>query len=472
MLLVIKKLIKKIVPETFCGTGSLVPLKTEEESEDIIKLKKSGSLLLSDSTLKYGIVNSERKIAAPIIIVAAFSLITAVLSIILGTVNTEVSKYYGYFGAGVLAFVTYLIFKYASSGFKSASKKKDLKSFIIVSLITFLCTCGIGFSTVYYQIFKSSFAGVFLNVSAFALLYALVFGVVFSKNGKRGRVYNIITVAIVALFVAFSARWVANFASFLWPVKYCLAAVMLILMVVVLVLDYKKSRAKKVNLLKPFIILVVFAAAASALAFSITLLHGEKNPFLYTASTFCTSIFGGDLSSLGILNNTAVNSMLSAETMFVYILPLAFIVPGSLISNTIIGSGTYLGFIENGFLGAFLYYLLSLVVVVGGFITLFSFVKCYVDGGKRTEKIIAVKKWLSPVLTGLMLSAVFNFAAAFVNILNISFPGIFGIALFAVLCFVCHYLKTYYDIKNYYLVLICGLAVSLLMFMSGGQSWF
>ncbi len=461
MFLKLKELLCKILPETVGNIGGLTQIKNEEELQP---LKKPMSLLGGDSPLKYSFVHSPN-INAPLLLSLLFSLVSVILAVALIFINPTVNMYYGYFAAGALSFLIYRIFTYNSRCIKEAKKNKNLIFTSIIAAVTFLITVGSSFNAIYFMVFNKSPGFVYMNVSAFSIIYSVLFYVIITKGGKRGKASIITALTVIALFLVSNGKFIATFLPAVYGyIKYVFAAAMLIAMVVFLIIDRKK-KANAVSFKTPVIFAVITLVLLAALT-AVIYMMGDDSSLKYAAGTIFATLFGNDLTGASVLGRCVTDELL------VRVLPIAMLTPGSMLTNSVVAFGTLTGLYNVGIMGGLLYFLLGFCAVIGTVLTAFSFMKAYTDANRRIERFTAFKQILKPVVIGLMYSFTVSMLVVMVNAVSASFNGIFGVALFALLAFLCHYFKVYHGFKDYILFGSCGLVVLSLMLLTAGNSIF
>lgn len=132
----------------------------------------------------------------------------------------------------------------------------------------------------------------------------------------------------------------------------------------------------------------------------------------YAAKGFLSSLmsFGGGDAYLTVADGLFVQTGLIEEGDFYnYLVPIVNILPGSILCKTLAGVGYFLGYertgsAAGGFLVAMTGFLVSLLASCG----VFDVVGCFHERFRDLYVIQGIKRWIRPIVSGLMLTVILS----------------------------------------------------------------
>ena len=369
---------------------------------------------------------------------------------------------------GAVFTAAFLVLFYALmiKSFKKAKKAKFILVSLILAALAFILTFGLEIRQVIYHLTGSMIGNVIFDLTAYDLIAAAVFFIIVTGGSIRP-VWRTIAAAVISLFYCFVAG--KNIYLDIPYLKPAMLGVMLVIAIVFLVLNFrtKGEEKKKIDLKKPVIITLCSAAAIIFLVVLCFVVTGGKDSVKFTLYSLFSAVFGGDITSMPLYEGSlGQGGVIGNDVFFNQVVPVAFMMPGSLLINMLSGAGFCAGYDAAGILGGVLYALLGFVTAAGSCISVFSFVYAFSKG--RAALLITMKKWLEPVLCGLLASSILSMIVAMFNTVRDTFPGFFGLILFAVIVGACFYFAKDYKVKNHWLLLGSALLTLLLMNIFAG----
>ena len=353
-------------------------------------------------------------------------LITMLLSNVTDTVLTEIQC----FSIGAAAFVSYLLILYAANCMKE-SKTAGRKNFINTLVIIFgVYLLGVGKIFGPYMPWHTTFFG----LSTIQILGLAFFGIFFTectfKNTRKILVSAVLI--LIYLFGAGKAQIISNPYILLFD-----KVLMWVLAIYGIIRSFKgdiEQSGKKINW-KPELFAFLKEAAAWLLfiiVFSIPALIISKDAFAFIGKgIFSTLIsFGGGDAYLSVADGLFVGNQGVTESEFYTLLvPVANVLPGSILSKILTGIAYYLGYnIGGSAIEGFLFSLSGFAVSVGASGLAFIAIYHLYNAVENISIIQMVGKWIRPIISGLLLTVTTSMIYQ-----NIKTAGSIGLPVVAVL---------------------------------------
>lgn len=357
-------------------------------------------------------------------------LILALLSGADGLVLTEIQC----FSIGVGAFISYLLLLYAINTLResrNAASGNTRKTFLVMFAVFFL-GCGKTFSNLPFMNGKYLF-----GLSTIQIL-GLAFFVILFTGGKNTPWKTAVSAVLVVLYALSAGH--AHLIPGAVPRRVLVAAMYFCAaagMILSIRDDLRAHRAllsgrnNFLHFLKEIIAWLLLLAVCALPALLLT----EKTP-LYLIRGFFSSIisFGGGDAYLSVADGLFVNSgMVTYGEFYSLLVPVANVLPGSILSKILTGVGYYIGYNLNGSP------VQGIVVAFAGFIcsvVASGLVFCLVyHAYNSVEHITVFQKighWIRPIIAGLLLSVMCSMIQTSLN--TAASIGIAVLPVFLVTC--------------------------------------
>ena len=309
---------------------------------------------------------------------------------------------------GLTAFISSLLLVYAKNAVKEARSggRRHVRSTVVVIAGVFILTCGKTFSKLPFMN-----GHYLLGLSTIQVLGLAFFWIFYTKCERSFRRFAL-AAGLTAIYIACAGNWQ------LIPQQIVKSAVVLAMIVLSglglargIRGDLKESgkeidrdlfRHEKNELLKELaawgLLIVAFAVPACAVT-------GETPAYL--AKGFVSSIisFGGGDAYLSVADGMFVGSGITSSQFYQLLVPVANVLPGSILCKILTGVGYYVGFDATGSTAA------GLVVAVAGFAvsiaasgavfcTIYHVYECM----EQISVFRLIGKWIRPIISGLLLT--------------------------------------------------------------------
>lgn len=347
-----------------------------------------------------GMLLSALALAAPGSLLTVF--ITMLLSNVTDTVLTEIQC----FSFGAAAFVSYLLILYAVNCVKEskASGRKNFINTIVIILGVYLLGAGKIFGP--YLPWHT----VFFGLSTIQILGLAFFGIFFTECTFKYK-WKIIVSAMLILIYLFGAGK-ANIISNPYILTFD-KVLMWVLAIYGIINSFREDilkSGKTINwkpelsaFLKESVSWLLFI-----LVFSIPALIISKDAFAFIGKGIFSSLisFGGGDAYLSVADGLFVgNHGVTENEFYTLLVPVANILPGSILSKILSGIAYYLGFnIGGSAVEGFLFSLSGFAVSVGASGLAFIAVYHLYNAVEDISIIQMVGKWILPIISGLLLT--------------------------------------------------------------------
>lgn len=377
--------------------------------------------------------------------------ITVFLVSILSQLNDNVLSQIEYASVGISVFIILLLVNYIQKVLAGCRQSNTALAGVIIMLLVFILTAGKEINAV-LGIDRTPI----FDISTLNILL-LAFFIIFYTSGKITPIKGSITGIISVVYILCTGK--SNIISN--------PAILTIIQIIMLALSCygiyhsikKSGSGKKISPkglfaeeIAWFIFLILFSLPA-------VLIFG--NGLDYITNGFLSSImsFGGGEAYLTIADSMFVASgQVSSEIFYGQILPIANALPGPILSKILAAIGYYLGFhstnsVALGYLLALAGYIVSLVATC----TVFSLILYIYNSFENLEIFQTLKKWVLPIVAGLLLSTIVamleaNFGIIAITGLTTPFAFLLCILIFAFL----YFLHIKFHLHDVILILISG----------------
>lgn len=347
-----------------------------------------------------GMIFAALALAAPGSLLTVF--ITMLLSNVTDTVLTEIQC----FSIGAAAFVSYLLILYAVNCVKEskATGKRNLFHTIIIILGVYFLGAGkiLGAILPWHK--------TLFGLSTIQILELAFFGIFFTGCTFKNKWRIIISFFIILIYVLSvgEAHIISNSYVLLFD-----KILMWLLSTINIIRSFKqdiKNSKKKINW-KPE--LISFLKEGSAwvlfiLIFSIPAILLSKDSYAFLGKGILSSFisFGGGDAYLSVADGLFVrNDLVTEKEFYTLLVPVANVLPGSILSKILTGVGYYLGYNINGSaIEGFLYSLSGFAISVGASGLSFIAVFHLYNAVEEISIIQMIGKWIRPIISGLLLT--------------------------------------------------------------------
>lgn len=377
--------------------------------------------------------------------------ITVFLVSIISQLNDNVLSQIEYASVGISVFIILLLVNYINKVIDGCRQSGTAIAGIIIMLLVFVLTAGKEINAVLGLERTPIF-----DISTLNILL-LSFFIIFFTSGIITPLKGSITVLISVLYILCTGK--SNIISN--------PTILTIIQVIMLVLScygiydsIKKSGSGKkvspkglfVEELSWFIFLIIFTIPA-------ILIFGKELNYITDGFLSTIMSFGGGEAYLTIADNMFVASgTISSDIFYGQILPIANALPGPILSKILAAIGYYLGFNVSG--SIMLGYVLALTgyaVSLAATCTVFSLILYIYNSFENLEIFQTLKKWVLPIVAGLLLSTIVamleaNFEIIAITGLTTPFAFLLCIAIFAFL----YFLHIRFHLHDVILILISG----------------
>jgi len=442
--------------------------KLKANKEDDYGFNTMQKLTFGAANIKSSLLNKDLKsiLYTALLSTAPFAALSVAILAIIYALGGGVLSIVNNFCAGFMCYFIYVLIELFKNQYNHIKAHNIVKSSVVIAVATFILSCGTVIREIYNIITKSYLPNKVFDLSAVTIIFTLVFIAVLTK-GKFKLNLNTILASVISLLFVISNISVLKGYSAVFYVRLGLILVMLGLMAYTVI---KQNKGLKLNLKAPLIVLGVTVAVVAVISLILRFAFGEISQIKYILSTTFASLFGTDLNSLALLENTFGGGVVANNSVLMGIISvIAYIAPGSYLINAITLTGFNLGFKgENALAVGLLYALMGLVLAVGLTLSALSLVIEYVKSGKDTATLVAIKRYVSAAVMGLIPVTILTMASSFVDLLRVSFSGVFGLLFAAALVTAIYVACNNYKLNRNLAAIISGAITALVMIFSAG----
>ncbi|MGN0254858.1 MAG: chromate transporter [Chordicoccus sp.] len=347
-------------------------------------------------------------ITAALAIALPGSFLTVLILALLSGADSALLAQIQFISIGLTAFISSLLLVYAKNAVKEARSggRRHVRSTVIVIAGVFILTCGKTLSKLPFMN-----GHYLLGLSTIEVL-GLAFFWIFYTKCERNKRRLAVAAGLTALYIACAGNWQLIPQQ---AVKSAAVLAMIVLAGLGLVRSIRsdiKESGKEIDrdllrhetneLLKELaawgLLIVAFAVPACAVT--------GKTP-AYLAKGFISSVisFGGGDAYLSVADGMFVGSGITGSQFYQLLVPVANVLPGSILCKILTGVGYYVGFNAAGSTAA------GLVVAVAGFAvsiaasgavfcTIYHVYECM----EQISVFRLIGKWIRPIISGLLLT--------------------------------------------------------------------
>lgn len=413
---------------------------------------------LAENNLKAFIVNlALNTLPFAVVAVALFALLT--------NLGQDVLEVVRHFGAGMVCYFAFILIELIAGGFNHAKKHKILKPTLIIAAATFFLTCGTVIRELYHIISSDYLSASWLDVSALPIIFSLIIFAILTDGEPKLNKDTLIATTLSVLFVASNIRALVSI-PFMVYIKLAILAVMLVLAVLKVV---KQNKGLKIKFKTPLVIFGVTAGVVLIIALVLRFVFGDINEVKFALSTAFAGVFSGDVTSVALLENTIGGGAVTNNSALYGIMAvIAYILPGSFLVNNIAIAGFNMGRGENALPIGILYAVMGIVIVVGVTLSVVSLYIEFIKAGGENKVMVTVKRYVTASVLGAAAVTILALISSFVNLLRVSFGGVFAILFAASLIAIIYVLAKNYKVNKNILAVLAGVFTVLVMVFSSG----
>ncbi len=336
------------------------------------------------------------------------SFLTVAILAALSGANSGVLSLIQCLSIGLGAFISSLLVVYGVKTMKEAKKESSNEALRTLAVIlgVFLLSCGKSLSSIPFMNGHYLF-----GLSTIQILGASFF-VIFYTGGQLTRVNTLVSASFVLAYILAKGK----IALIDKPVLVNgIVAAMVLLSVYGLVkgmrgdiqkngkLDTTIFKKNSRSLRNELLAWIAFVVVCSIPALVIT---GETPAYLFKGFISTLMSFGGGDAYLSVADGMFVDSGVLTKTEFYsFLVPVANVLPGSILCKILTGVGYYLGFNVGGSVFAGLWTALAgLAVSTAASGAVFCVVYHAYECLETTSIFQTIGKWIKPIISGLLLS--------------------------------------------------------------------
>ncbi len=333
-------------------------------------------------------------------------LILSLLAFIGDTFFTQIQ----FISIGLGSFICCLLIVYIANSLRTAASKgrRNLINTILIMLGVFVLICGNNL----FDLFSIDAEPVF-NLSTLNVLYIAFFWILFTHCKFTWSRTPIATVLIATYLLCVGHIQIITSEL----VKDIILLIMLILSVWGLYLSIVKSpsgqriRSSKITTLK-MTIGEIIAWGIFLFVLCLPAILTMPSIVTYISNGFASSVasFGGGDAYITIADGIFVHAGSITNSQFYnYLVPIANILPGSILCKMLSGVGYFIGYNRTGSI------LIALIVALAGFAVsiaasgiIFCAVYFVYDNFEKVEVFQMISRWIRPIISGLLLNVLLS----------------------------------------------------------------
>ncbi len=449
---------------SFLSFGESLTVKDHDNEDYKLATKFSYGPSVVKSSL--ACKNTKDLILSSLVNTLPFAVLSVLVFALINFLNGEVLTYTKFFGAGIICYFAFVLVELIINSFRHAKKHKILSSTLIIAAVTFVLTSGTAIREIYNIIAKEYLPSSIFNISALPIIFALISFAVISGGEVKLIPKTIVAGVISLLFVASNVKGLA-YIPYIVYVKLALLLALIVLMVLSII---KENKGLKINFKKPLIIFGITAVLTIALALVLAFVFGDIHQVKFILNTAFAGVFGGDVTSVALLENTVGGGTITNNNILYGVIgAISYIMPGSFLVNALTLAGFDMGAKgENGTVIGILYAAIGFIVTVGLVLSVISLYIEFIKAGANTKTMVTVKRYVTAAIMGAAFVTIISLVSSFVNLMSITFSGVFGILFAVSLILINFILIRSYKINCNLVAVATGIFTLLVMLFSDG----
>lgn len=446
--------------------------KLKVKNDDNYPFSAASKLTYGSSAVKSALNERDLKSAVITVLINTlpFAFICLGVYILVSLIGGVVLNTLNHFAAGFLCYFIFVLIELFKSNINHYKTHDILKPSLIIAGITFVLSCGTAIRQIYHIVTNKYLLGTVFDFSGISIIFSLIFVAVLTKGKLEKNLNSLLGLGISSLYLLSNITYIKTLTAIVY-IRMALVIIMLALMVLTLI---KEKGEKKLNYKKPLIILSVTAAIALIIGLALLFIFKDINQIKFTLSTAFAALFGGDLTSLSLLENTIGGGVVTDNSsLYGLISTISYIAPGSYLINAITLSSFNMGFHgEFGIIVGLLYAVMGLTISLGVTLSGVSLVIESVKCGKSTARLVTIKRWVSAAVLGFIPVTALSMLTSFVDLMRVSFSGVWGLVLGAAIVAIIYVLNNTYKINRNLLAFCSGVFTLLVMIFAAGVKLF
>ena len=399
-----------------------------------------------------------------------FAFICLGLYIAISLIGGVVLNSLNHFAAGFLCYFIFVLIELLKGNINHYKTHDILKPSLFIAGITFLLSCGTAIRQIYHIITNKYLTGTIFDFSAVSIIFTIVFVAILTKGKFEKNLNTLLSLGLSVLYLSSNITYIKTLTAIVY-IRMALVLAMLVLMVLTLI---KEKGEKKLNYKTPLIILGGAVGIALIIGLVLLFVFKDINQIKFTLSTTFAALFGGDLTSLSLLENTIGGGVVTDNSsLYGLISTISYIAPGSYLINAITLSSFNMGFHgEYGIIVGLLYAVMGLAISLGVTLSGISLVMEAVKCGKSTTRLVTIKRWVSAAVSGFIPVTMLAMLSSFVDLMRVSFSGAWGLIFGAALVAIIYVLSNTYKVNRNLLAICSGAFTLLVMIFAAGVKLF
>ena len=351
-----------------------------------------------------GMIGAATAIALPGVVFTV--LILSLLAFIGDTFFTQIQ----FISIGLGSFICCLLIVYIVNSLKTAASKgrRNLINTILIMLCVFILICGHNL----FNLFSIEAEPIF-DLSTLNVLYIAFFWILFT-HCKFTWSRTPVATALIAIYLLCVGHIQIIDSTF---VKDTVLLIMLILSIWGLYLSIVKSptgqriRSSRVNKIKLTISeIIAWGVFAFVLCLPAIIIMPGIVTFISNGFASSAASFGGGDAYITIADGIFVHAgSISNSQFYNYLVPIANILPGSILCKMLTGVGYFIGYNRTGSV------VIALIIALAGFAVsiaasgvIFCIVFFVYDNFEKVEVFQMISRWIRPIISGLLLNVLLS----------------------------------------------------------------
>ena len=322
------------------------------------------------------------------------------LSVMTG-LNETIMQQAEFLAVGITAFIACMLTDYIVKTIHVQQEKKQRWKYILIIAGVFSLTCGKNL----YRLLGMDAVPFFslATIDVFAMAFFVIFYV-----GSKASLHRVgISAVLCVMYILCAGK-----RGYIQSEEVFLAVKILMLFLSLYGLrnqtkDFSLRGLEIADTVKEVTALLVMVLITLIPAWLVT---GES--IGYVGKGFLSSLisFGGGDAYLTVADGLFVDAKpITEEIFYGTIVPLVNIIPGSILCKTLSGIGYYIGFLESGTVwGGYVVALAGFACSLAASCGVISIIGCLYRGFGEMPIFRLVKKWIRPIVSGLMLNVILS----------------------------------------------------------------
>ncbi len=368
-----------------------------------------------------------------------------------------------YASVGISVFIITLLVHYIQKIMRDSKKASFTVGGYLLMFVTMVLTFGREIRHLLTELgFNSAFTSseMLFDISTIDML-VLIFFVLFFTCGRHHKIRTPITAVIAVVYVlSFGKAPLFHIDRF----ELIFQALMMIVAIVTVILDARKENsieapnAGRIDFKKPTFQSIPFIVLTAVLYLACLLLTGVNPTYFFTNGLISVvTSFGGGEAYLTVADGIFVaEGIVSSTEFYGQILPIANALPGSILVKILVGVG-FISAGEESMFAGWIYSAFALSLATAASCVVCNYVAAIYNTFSNLDIFTVLKKWILPVICGLLLSTIVSMLAEAAKISahgDLSAP--LTLALFAVIYIVIEFLHKKFHLHDLLLIVIAA----------------